>query len=152
MDVLDAAHATAHGYPGGAEALAIRMGKAPGALRQELLGKPTHKLGLRDAAAMIDLTGDHRIIHALCAQVGMVAIPVDANGARGGDLLGMLLDQHAATGDMAAAVRAAVADGVVTANELSDIADRVADKIAGLQAVMRELHAAHCAGRAGALS
>lgn len=149
MDVMDAAHATAHAYPGGTEALALRLGKAAGAFRQELLGLPTHKLGLATAAQMVELSGDHRIIHALCAANGLVAIAVDGVESRG-DMLGMLLDQASASGDFAGAIRAALADGVITANELADVADKAMAKIASVQGLLRELRAAHAAGRPAA--
>lgn len=141
-DIRDAVYRTAHAYPGGAQAMALRLGKAPAALRQELLGVPTHKLGLETAVQIAELAGDYQALHVWAAATGHVAIAVPDAG-RGGDILGMLLDKQRASGDLAATVREALADGVITARELGEITQKVAASIASLNALLRELQGAH---------
>lgn len=144
--LTDAVYRTAHAYPGGTVALAPRLGKASAALRQELLGSSNHKLGLETAAQIAELTGDYQALHVWCAMTGHVAVAVDG-ADRGGDVLGMLLDKQSASGDLASAISDALADGVVTANELATCAGKVAAAIARLNALLRELQAMHAAGQ-----
>lgn len=45
-------------YPGGREAVALRLGKTEETLRKELSGVPTHKLGVIDAETIVALCRD----------------------------------------------------------------------------------------------
>lgn len=72
MSPLDAAFHVAQDYPGGIEALAVRLGKRATSLRAELHPSPgvTAKLGLLTSIAITDFTGDPRIIAAINAECG----------------------------------------------------------------------------------
>lgn len=150
MNLLDAAYDTVHSYPGGSEALAPRLGKAAGVIRREVKGDPANKLGLMDASRIIGLTGDKRIIHALCAEHGMVAIPVDGEGDAT-DILGLFLEKQQAGGELAAETRAALADGVVTLNELSRVRQALARKQAVLDRMYQHLVGMHATSAPGAV-
>ena len=60
MDAIDALRLAIQHYPGGIDALAVRMGKAASTLQKELRDAPGFKLGARDALA----------IAAMCTEVG----------------------------------------------------------------------------------
>ena len=63
--VLDAAYHTVHDYPGGAPALAARLGKRPAVLCHEVAPGPSNasaKFGLMDAMRIMAMTGDHRVL------------------------------------------------------------------------------------------
>ena len=64
----------ARAYPGGAAALALRMGKNPTTLNHELVGQGSAKLGLEDAATITALSGDLRVLEAWNAEHGLVVI------------------------------------------------------------------------------
>ena len=69
MNVLDAAYMLARDYPGGAQALGLRLSKPN--LSDELNPhRPAAKLGLQTAVDMEVLAGDYRILyaHALACQ------------------------------------------------------------------------------------
>ena len=69
--VADAAYNTVHDYPGGAEALAPRMGKSAKVLDSKVSRNvSTHHLTLHEAVQIMGLTGDHRMLRAICRHLG----------------------------------------------------------------------------------
>ncbi len=75
--VLDAAYLTAHDYQGGARALAVRLGVNPAVLSNKLNPNNTeHHLSVRDLLAIMTMTGDLRAMHAICLELGYVALPL----------------------------------------------------------------------------
>lgn len=118
MNVIDAAYQTVQNYPGGAEALAPRMGLTSGALLRGKVNPNSDRnhLTLAEADEMMGVTGDHRILHALNAAHGFVAMPAQAE--QGTDLLTSSLAVQGGFGDLAKDLQAALADGVITENEL----------------------------------
>ncbi len=76
MNIIDAAYDTVHDYPGGASALAPRLGiKSPAVLNSKVNpNTETHHLTLLETSKLIGITGDYRILHSLCAENGKVAI------------------------------------------------------------------------------
>lgn len=76
IDIFDAAYHTAHDYPGGAVALAARLGKNPGTFLNKLNpGCETHHLTLSEAVQIQSLSGDHRVLHAMAATLGEICVP-----------------------------------------------------------------------------
>lgn len=149
MDILSAAADTVHEFPGGSDAMAAALNKSGGALRRELKGADGNKLGLLDASRIIRRAKDHRIIHALCAEHGMVAIPVSDDGGAG-DILGLLLEKQQANGDLASEVQHALADGQITLNELTRLRTAFARQQAVLDRMYRHLLGLHTAAQPGA--
>lgn len=148
MDPLDALYLTTHEHPGGAEALARRMGRSPAALRQALLRRSastTHKVQFEDFIRILDLTGDLRALHALCGRYGGIFLPVDTSGDTG-DLVALLLEKDQRSGDLAAQVHAAIEDRRVTFNELRRVQSAVARLQAVLDRIVRFVHTMHEAG------
>jgi hypothetical protein len=69
MNTKDAAYLTAHHYPGGIPALAVRMGMAARELSRKL-NPNTGSLSLDEATALMAFSGDHRILHAMADEIG----------------------------------------------------------------------------------
>lgn len=76
MNTKDAAYLTGRNYPGGVPALAARMGMDADELNRKL--KPGHANGisLDEAEVIMALSGDHRILHAMAAELGYVCSPM----------------------------------------------------------------------------
>jgi len=123
MSLQDAFYRTVHDYPGGCESLAPRMGTTPAVLRNKANPHSTQNIpSLRDADLAMALSGDYRILHALCANHSHVAIRVDERGDSG-DLAVLELITHvwSANGNVGAAVDATLADGRVEMRELAEV-------------------------------
>ena len=69
MNTRDAAYLTGHHYPGGVPALAARMGMDARELSRKL-NPNTSALSLDEAVVLMALSGDHRILHAMAAELG----------------------------------------------------------------------------------
>lgn len=65
MDILDSIRRAARHYPGGPDALALRLGKAPSTFEKELRAAPQYKLGAVDAAEIAAMCVDAKSEHAL---------------------------------------------------------------------------------------
>lgn len=121
MTVADAAYHTVHDYPGGAVALAHRLGANAAVLSHKVSPScGTHHLSLDEAARVMDLTGDHRILVAMCRRLGYLGpIPAVAyEGIADEQLLEMVARMHGETSDVSRSLVEALADGRVTRDEL----------------------------------
>lgn len=137
MNVQDAAYATVHCYPGGSESLAPRIGMSPAVLRGKVNPNSDRNiLSLADADALMGVTGDHRILHALAAEHGYTLQPIEGDGH--GCLMDAVLATSAAKGDLSAVIARALADKVISPNELADIGKACAAVHAGLVAIGQE--------------
>lgn len=119
MTPLDAAYHVVHDHPGGATALAPRMGKSNVTLCQELTATGTAKLGLMDALKITHLTGDYRILYAFAESCGHMAVPLPhVDGLPDPDLMRALADSSRDLADLCREVCDAAADGRISNNEL----------------------------------
>ncbi|AFC86348.1 phage regulatory CII family protein [Frateuria aurantia] len=122
MNVVDAAHATVHDYPGGAETLALRLGLQAGILRHKV--NPTYDrnhLTLAEADRLMGITGDVRILHALAASHGFALTPLDQVAQqKEDDVTALVLELVERSGGLAGTVRESLADGVITHSESKD--------------------------------
>ena len=118
--VADAAYNTVHDYLGGAEALAPRMGKSAKVLDSKVSRNvSTHHLTLHEAVQIMGLTGDHRMLRAICRHLGYLD-PIRAvvyEGIADDQLLELVAAVHSETGDVSRSLMAALADGRVTESE-----------------------------------
>lgn len=124
MNVIDAADATVHDYPGGSESLAPRVGMSAAVLRNKVNpNNDRNVLGLVEAQKIMRVTGDHRVLQAQAADLGYALLRVeDIDGDAGaGSVIGMVLRLDATGGDFSRVVGAAMTDGVITPNELAAI-------------------------------
>ncbi len=123
LNPLDAFYHTVHDYPGGCESLAPRMGYSSAVLRNKAnTNCATNKPLLEDAVKVMDLTGDLRVLHALCHRHGGVFVHVGGD-APSGDLAVLELVTHVwrSQGDVGRAVDDTLADGRVDIDELQRV-------------------------------
>lgn len=150
MNVTDAAYHTVHDCPGGAAALAARLIRVDAEGNRKPMSEAvlnskvnpnttSHHLTLAEASAIIGLTGDARILHALNATHGYVAMKVD--NPETGSLTCAMFEAAKAKGGLAGLVLEALSDGRITANEASGIARQVMTAVQKLTAVAEHARA-----------
>lgn len=121
MNVIDAAYATVHEYPGGSESLGPRVGISPAVLRSKVNpNTTTHHLTVAEANRIMGVSADFRMLHALNAEHGFVAQRIDADQAPAG-FMAALLASEAQSGTFARVLHDAMADEIITANELKEL-------------------------------
>lgn len=141
MNVMDAADATVHDYPGGSESLGPRLDISPAVLRNKVNPNNSRNvLGLQEAQRMMRLTNDHRILQAQAADLGYALLKIEADAAQA-SLTGMVLRMHATGGDFSRVVGDALADGVITPNEMVAIEKAGQAEQASLIGLVSRLHA-----------
>lgn len=145
MNVLDAAFNAAHDYPGGAAALAARMGKAGSTLSHELVGQGSAKLGLLDAIKLSHLTGSRAIVQAFAQELGGVYVPL--NGVSAPDDLQGLGRAAKEFGELALSYAQAIADGRVSLNEVRTIEREALEAVAAIASLAAQARKVHEAGK-----
>jgi hypothetical protein len=141
--MLDAAYAVVRAYPGGALSLAPRIGKAHGTLSGEVAARPGYKLGLDDAVAISQLSGDLRILNAFAAEMGCLVLHVPDSGAVGDDVMQRVGAAAKEFGEFVSEVATDASDGDISLNDLKRIEKEWGDLLAvgqGLLAHLRSLH------------
>lgn len=127
MNPQDAIHHVVHDFPGGAEALAPRIGRGAQVLRNKVTlshdgARRSHEPTLADVSAISRVTGDLRVIEALAAENGAVVVRLpDMSGVADDALLDLLLTSSQEYGEACAALRDALADGEVDRVEFDRI-------------------------------
>lgn len=125
MNILDIAYNTVHDYPGGATALAPRIGiKSHAVLNSKVNpNTETHHLTLMEAVKIMQITGDYRILHAINTQLGKVSIdlPDIPESQRDVSLMEQMLEISIKKGDVSKAFKEMMADGRVTRGEAQDM-------------------------------
>ena len=123
----DAFHQTVHAYPGGCEALAIRLGVNAQVLRNKANpNSTTNKPSLDEVDRVMTLTGDRRVLHALAQQHGFVCVEVETGGASDMAVLEMMAQVWSRNGDFGQTIHAALEDGRITRAEIAQIQDELA--------------------------
>lgn len=126
MNVIDAAHKTVHDYPGGSESLGPRIGMSPAVLRSKVNpNTSTHHLTLAEAAEIMGVTGDHRVLQALAADLGYTLQKAEA--ATPASVISAHLVATVAKGELASVLVKALDDGRVSPNEAKLIGCAAAD-------------------------
>ena len=124
MNITDAAYNTVHDYPGGASALAARMGiKSPAVLNSKVNpNTETHHLSLVEASKMMAMTGDFRVLQELNAEHGKIAIDLpEIPECRDLSLTDKVLCIGMKGGDVMSLFREIMADGRITEGEVKDM-------------------------------
>lgn len=120
MDQLDLAiHAAAHDH--GLPDLAMKLGIREQVLRNKV--NPTdesHRLAFREWVALLAVTGDMRSLDAVCRLFGGCFMREEEH-TNPKDLLRAVLAADAEHGDVTASIKSALADGNISARELSGI-------------------------------
>lgn len=123
MNVLDALYHTVHDFDGGAEALAVRLGKRGTSLCHEV--RPpvggTAKAGLLDAVKIMEITRDYRTLHVMASRCGFMALPLPALDDSHADTTAYLADVAKEFSDVMQVVAAGAADNKITDNELASL-------------------------------
>ncbi len=141
--MADAAYRTAHGQPGGCEALAARMRVSAGVLRKKVDPNcDTNHLTLAESAQMMGLTGDLQVLHALAEELGQVCVPMPSEaGTCDMAVLEIVAKVWCGHGDVGQAVYDTLADGRVEAHELKRVRETVYAVTRNLMAMLSRLEA-----------
>lgn len=119
MNHLDAFYQTVHNAPGGAEAIAGRLGMSAQVLRNKANpNSATNKPTLDDADRLMGITGDFSILHALAEQHGFVLTRLDDQPASDMAVLENVTNIWQRLGELATAVHKTLEDGRVDAHEV----------------------------------
>lgn len=132
MNQHDALYRVARAYPGGVEALAQRMGKSANVLYNKLRpGIDSHNVTFEEASEIVELCVQAGVkdavqpLHAQNWRHGMVAFSIPCSQhLSDDDLVKTVYRVMKETGDVAESVSTALADGVITQQELQDIENR----------------------------
>lgn len=129
LSVRDAAYHTVHDYPGGAMALAVRLGVNGMTLSHQVNPNNVGKfsLSIEKATEIQALSEDYRILHSMARELGHVAIKVDQ--AEEENVLASIADTVKEFSGYLTSVSDAVADSRVTDNELRDIDQHLCEMV-----------------------
>lgn len=118
MNVIDAAYNVVRDYPGGADSLGPRAGKAGVTLSHEVTRTGTAKLGLETAVDITLLSRDYRILEAYAAACGRYTLPLpEVLQGGGATVLARLGDMLREQSDVVREVTSAAGDGDYSPNE-----------------------------------
>lgn len=138
MSPQDAIHHVVHDFPGGAEALAPRIGRGAQVLRNKVTlegvagVRRSHEPTLADVAAITRITGDLRVLDALAAEVGAVVLRLPVIESLGdAALLDMVLTVNDEYGQACAALRDGLADGEIDRQEFARIERETLEAVRG---------------------
>ena len=138
-----AVYRTVHDFPGGAKALATYLSVRPGTLSNKAdPACDTHHLNLSEALAIMLVSKDFRILHALGMSTnhGLVQL-IDMSGTSDMELLDAYSKMNKQQGDMAGAINAAFADRRLTLAEFQGIRHEGYQVINALLELLRRLEA-----------
>jgi len=154
MNILDAARRMARKYPGGVEALALRLDKAPSTLEKEVRGAPGFKLGADDAHEMSKMCHEVGMVDPLAflttwaAGMDCLVIPMPPTvGVDGAECMKAVAAAASEASEMIAEACAALADGKVTDNEMRAIDGAIGEMVSSAQALRRTMAAINEAGK-----
>lgn len=138
MSPQDAIHHVVHDFPGGAEALAPRIGRGAQVLRNKVTlegvagVRRSHEPTLADVAAITRITGDLRVLDALAAEVGAVVLRLPViESLSDAALLDMVLTVNDEYGQACAALRDGLADGEIDRQEFVRIERETLEAVRG---------------------
>ena len=118
MNLADAVYKTVHEYPGGATALAARMGMSSNMLSNKVNpNNDTHHMRLDEANTIMSFTNDYRILHAQAEMHSKVCVQLpECLEKKELDMFEMLLEVGARKGDVFELIRKARIDGTCPKN------------------------------------
>lgn len=133
MNIQDAAHRIGHEYPGGAVALAHRMGIGPVVFNSKLNPNTlTHHLSLAEAQRMQLLTGRTDILEAMADELGYVVVKIP-DCAHDIDIAKATRKAVVEFGEWMDQIDRSLDDGAVTSNELKAIEKELVEMMAQAQ-------------------
>ena len=146
MNILDAAHLIGHDYPGGAGALAQRMGIGHVVFNNKINpNNTTHHLTLVESLRMQQLAARFDVLFAMAEACGFICLPMpEAHPEAIATEITTLCREF---GEYVAQVASAVEDGRITGNELKTTERELADLIAAANNLQAHLGAMHAAAK-----
>lgn len=148
MNLADAAYLVVHGYPGGSESLAPRIGKNATTLSHEVARVGMAKLGLETAAQITEMSGDMRILEAFAMRCRRMVLPLPTLDMPDDDAciveLGKLLKE---VGDLVSETTACMHDGKISDNETARLDMRCGRLVSCISVFMGIVHAKNAANR-----
>lgn len=129
MNIHDAAYHTVHEYPGGSTSLAPRVAMNPVVLNSKVNPHTsTHHLTLDEAMRIQAITGDHRLLRAMCEALGYLPPVMRVTGlVSDAALLENYTRLMSELGEFSQAFHQALADGRLTAKEVDRLEDEMLD-------------------------
>lgn len=153
MNDLDALRLMVKHFPGGADVVALRIGKSVEVLRKELAGAPGFKLGYLTATLIRDLCIEARSEHCMaltnvfCAgSGGFIELPVREMGAPV-NVQKTMGDVVKEMSDVTVSTLEADADGVISDNDLKRSQREIGEAREALQKLELALIAKNAAGK-----
>jgi len=154
MNILDTVHRMARSYPGGIEAVALRLAKSPSTLEKELRGASGFKLGADDAAEIsamcMELGTEHASAYAnaVAGHMGCMLVPLPVGLELSEDeCLRAVAQTSQESAELIAAAISSLADGKVSDNELRTVDRASSDLVAALQGMRRVMAERNLAGK-----
>lgn len=142
--VLDAAYLTAHDYPGGIAALAVRIGAKNASVLSHKLNpnNQDNHLTVSDLMVIMVMTGDHRALHAACLSLGYMALPLpESTDDATAD---SITDTVKEFSEFLQSVTAALADKKITKTELRTVRKELSDLVSAssrLESILASMEA-----------
>ena len=145
MNITDAVYNSVHNYPGGATALAPRIGiKSPAVLNSKVNpNTETHHITLEEAVRVMEITGDYSILHAINARLGKVSVDLPDIPESHGDvcLMEEMLEVSVKKGDVNRLFKKMMADRRITTGEAKDMDTLIYALIQQLTVFQQQIHA-----------
>jgi len=131
MKVEDAIYHAVHDHPGGAAALAPRMGNLSASTLYSMANprETAHGWSLARFRQLLAFTGDLRPLHALCDESGGVFLAVPSCDQTAESALSMTAELAAEFGDVARSAADALRDGRVSQAQLARIDSHILELI-----------------------
>lgn len=123
MNVLDAFNKTVHGFPGGAEVLAVRLGMSATILRNKAnINHAANKPTLEEADRIMAITGDLSMLHALAHSHGHMCVKLEQDAtASDMAILELVTKFWGAQGEVGSEIHKALDDGRIDETEVERI-------------------------------
>ena len=147
MNIQDAAHRIGHEYPGGAVALAHRMGIGPVVFNSKLNPNTlTHHLTLAEAQRMQQLAGRTDILEAMADELGYVIVKIP-ECAHDIDIAKATRRAVVEFGQWIEEIDKSLEDGSVTQNELKAIEKELVEMMSQAQHLTAALSSIKSTGK-----
>ena len=123
MNILDTLHAVAHGYKGGCESLAPRIGMSAAVLRSKVNpNTETHQATLMNAVQITEMADDDRVLEAWARERGyaLVKIP-NVESCSDAAIVEMMGEAWSTHGDVGKEICKTLEDGRVEEKEVDRV-------------------------------
>lgn len=143
-DSLDQAmYNLVHDFPGGAKALAAKANMNAGTLQHKVNPTmDTHHLTVKEAITLMLISGDYRLLHALCHELDHACLCAKQYaGMADAEFLNHFSHAVSEFGDMARAIHGALDDGKITASEVRAVRRETLEAISAMASIPARLEA-----------